>query len=258
MSPSLAFALNQLAVPGLPLADFLDLAVAIKGECIELNTPIEGGLPPDRVSELCRRKGLRVLSLGVLSSFDVWSDARRAQALKLAADARDCGAEALVLRPLNDLADPRSRAERVRGLRTALTALAPLLREYGLLGFVEPLGFESSALRHKRDAVEAIKGIGGLDVFRLVHDTVHHRLAGEQAFFPELTGVVRAPGGEAPRLAPDDLADAAGQIHRLLASGFRGPFSFGPLPAQDEIQPPVQERMRYLLAHLEVIGEHAA
>lgn len=55
-------------------------------------------------------------------------------------------------------------------MRTALSELALILREYGILGFIEPLGFTVSALRRKRVAVDAT-AIGGLDVFRVVHDT---------------------------------------------------------------------------------------
>ncbi len=63
--------------------------------------------------------------------------------------------------PFNDRDDPRSEAQRNAGLRTALSELAPILREYGIIGFIEPLGFEECALRRKRTAVDAIKAIGG-------------------------------------------------------------------------------------------------
>jgi len=272
MTPSLPFALNRIVAPHLTLPGFLDLAIALKADSIELRNDLSGieiedGTPPERVRELCRAKGIRVLSINALYPFDVWNDARRAQALKLAAYARDCGAEGLVLCPLNDPADSRGRAERVRALRTALTALAPILREHGLLGFVEPLGFESSALRRKHDAVEAIKGIGGLDVFRLVHDTFHHHLAGEQEFFPELTGIVHISGvedrqvplaeirdGHRVLVGEADLLGNAAQIRRLLELGYRGPFSFEPFAesvhALAEIRPALQDSMHHLEARV--------
>ncbi|MGV6475856.1 TIM barrel protein [Azotobacter vinelandii] len=272
MTASLPFALNRIVAPSLPLAEFLDLALALKADSIELRNDLKGieiedGTPPERVRELCRAKGIRVLSINALYPFDVWNDALRAKALKLAAYARDCGAEGLVLCPLNDPSDSRDRAERVRGLRTALTALAPILREHGLLGFVEPLGFESSALRRKHDAVEAIKGIGGLDVFRLVHDTFHHHLAGEQEFFPELTGIVHISGVEDRQVALADIRDGhrvlvgeadilgnAAQIRRLLELGYHGPFSFEPFAdsvhALPEVRPALQNSMQHLQARV--------
>ncbi len=97
--------------------------------------------------ELCAVPGITVLSINALYPFDVWNDERRAQAIKLATYARECGAQGLVMCPLNEPGDTRNDAQRAAGLRTALSELAPILREYGILGFVEPLGFEESALR---------------------------------------------------------------------------------------------------------------
>lgn len=246
MRQPLRFALNRMVAPHLPLADFIDLAVALKADAIEIRNDLKGveiedGTPPEQVRDLCAAHGIRVLSINALYPFDVWNDERRAQALKLAAYARDCGATGLVMCPLNEQGDSRDAAARAAGLRTALTALAPILREHGLLGFVEPLGFEQSALRRKGQAVEAIKAIGGLDVFRLVHDTFHHHLAGEQAFFPALTGLVHISGvedAEAPLasiqdghrvlIGEHDILGNAAQIDSLLSSGYDGYVSWEP------------------------------
>lgn len=246
MSQPLRFALNRMVAPRLSLPDFIDLAVALKADAIEIRNDLNGieiedGTPAEQVREWCAESGIKVLSINALYPFDVWNDERRAQALKLAVYARACGAQGLVMCPLNDRSDTRSSAERAAGLRTALSALAPILREHGLLGFVEPLGFEACALRRKRPAVEAIKAIGGLDVFRLVHDTFHHHLAGEHEFFPELTGLVHISGVEDGELPLDSIRDGhrvlvgnadilgnAEQIHTLLTTGYRGYLSFEP------------------------------
>ena len=246
MRQPLRFALNRMVAPHLPLAEFIQLAVALKADAIEIRNDLKGveiedGTPPQQVRELCAAQGIKVLSINALYPFDVWNDERRAQTLKLAAYARDCGAQGLVMCPLNDRADTRTAAERAAGLRTALTELAPILRDHGLLGFVEPLGFEECSLRRKRQAVEAIKAIGGLDVFRLVHDTFHHHLAGEQEFFPALTGLVHISGvedGQAPLntirdghrvlVGDADILGNAPQIDSLLSSGYDGYVSFEP------------------------------
>ncbi|MFW0753882.1 TIM barrel protein [Pseudomonas sp. H11T01] len=246
MSQPLRFALNRMVAPRLSLPDFIDLAVTLKADAIEIRNDLKGieiedGTPPARVRELCAAKGIKVLSINALYPFDVWNDERRAHTLKLAAYARDCGAEGLVMCPLNDRADPRTEAERNAGLRTALSELAPILREYGILGFIEPLGFEECSLRRKRTAVDAIKAIGGLDVFRLVHDTFHHHLASEHEFFPELTGLVHISGvedAEAPLatirdghrvlVGEADILGNAAQIDTLLSTGYTGYLSFEP------------------------------
>ena len=77
--------------------------------------------------------------------------------------------------------------------------------------------------------------------FRLVHDTFHHFLAGEDTIFPELTGLVHISGVEDPRVTVSDMrdphrvlvgpADRIGnieQVRALGAGGYRGLFSFEP------------------------------
>ncbi|MBV4477801.1 TIM barrel protein [Pseudomonas botevensis] len=246
MSKPLRFALNRMVAPRLSLPAFVELAHTLKADAIEIRNDLQGveiedGTAPERVRELCAATGISVLSINALYPFDVWNDERRAQALKLAAYARDCGARGVVMCPLNERGDLRSEAERAAGLRTALTQLAPILREHAILGFIEPLGFEECSLRRKRTAVEAIKSVGGLDVFRLVHDTFHHHLAGEQEFFPELTGLVHISGveqtdaplatirdGHRVLVGESDMLGNAAQIERLLGEGYDGYLSFEP------------------------------
>ncbi|MEB0146231.1 TIM barrel protein [Pseudomonas sp. CCC2.2] len=268
MNHPLRFALNRMVAPRLSLADFVALAVTLKADAIEIRNDLKGieiedGTAPQTVRDLCAAQGIRVLSINALYPFDVWNDQRRAQALKLAAYARECGAEAVALCPSNDRADQRNAAERAAGLRTALSALAPILREYGILGFVEPLGFEECSLRRKRQAVDAIKAVGGLDVFRLVHDTFHHHLAGEQEFFADLTGLVHISGveddavplasirdGHRVLVGEADILGNAAQIERLLGDGYAGHLSFEPFANSvhelTDIQQAVSASMAYL------------
>lgn len=269
MSKPLRFALNRMVAPRLSLPAFIDLAVALKADAIEIRNDLKGveiedGTAPERVRELCAAKGVTVLSINALYPFDMWNDERRAQALKLAAYARDCGAHGLVMCPLNDHADPRTEATRASGLRTALTELAPILREYGILGFIEPLGFEECSLRCKRTAVDAIRAIGGLDVFRLVHDTFHHHLASEHEFFPELTGLVHISGvedAEAPLatirdghrvlVGEGDILGNSGQIDTLLSSGYSGYLSFEPFADSVHGLADIQQAIGASMDHLQ-------
>ncbi len=149
MSHPLRFALNRMVAPRLSLEAFVDLAVKLGADAIEIRNDLKGieiedGTAPEAVADLCAAKGVQVLSINALYPFDVWNDERSAQATKLAQYARACGAKGLVLCPLNDRADPRNSAQRAAGLRTALTALAPILREHGILGFVEPLASKNA------------------------------------------------------------------------------------------------------------------
>ena len=127
--------------------------------------------------------------------------------MALADYAEAAGARALVMCPLND-GTPVAHADLV----AALAAMAPILRERGLVGLVEPLGFPVSSLRTKRQALDAIDAAGGADVYQLVHDTFHHHLAGETEFFPERTGIVHISGVVDPDVAVDAMLDP----HRVL------------------------------------------
>ena len=168
------------------------------------------------------------------------------EARALATYARDCGAEALVLCPVNDWSFRPAEGPRVDGLRRALAELAPILSAFGLIGLVEPLGFAESSLRLKREAVEAIDAVGGDKVFRLVPDTFHHAVAGENEIFPERVGLVHISGVEAEDVAlwsmrdlhrvlvgPRDRIGNVEQIRRLVEGGYAGCFSFEPFAASD-------------------------
>ncbi len=276
MNQPLRFALNRMVAPRLSLPQFIELAVALKADAIEirndlLGIEIEDGTPAVQVRKLCAARGIKVLSINALYPFDVWNAERRAQTLALAAYARDCGAQGLVMCPFNDRDDPRSEAQRDAGLRTALSELAPILREYGILGFIEPLGFAECSLRRKRTAVEAIKAVSGLDVFRLVHDTFHHHLAGEQEFFPELTGLVHISGvedtqaplasirdGHRVLVGEADILGNAAQIETLIGSGYSGYLSFEPFAESVHGRADIQQALGASMAHLEqAVAVHA-
>ncbi|MCE0464255.1 TIM barrel protein [Pseudomonas uvaldensis] len=269
MNKPLRFALNRMVAPRLPLPDFIDLALALKTDAIEIRNDLKGveienGMPPARVRELCGARGIKVLSINALYPFDVWNEDRRAQAVRLADYARECGAEAVVMCPLNDRADPRSEAERAAGLRTALSELAPVLRAFGVYGFIEPLGFEECSLRLKRTAVDTIEAIGGLDVFRLVHDTFHHHLAGERQLFPELTGLVHISGvedaqaplatirdGHRVLVGEGDILGNAQQIEALRAGGYEGYLSFEPFAESVHELADIRQALGASMSHLQ-------
>uniref|UniRef100_UPI00037CA48A TIM barrel protein n=1 Tax=Xanthomonas phaseoli TaxID=1985254 RepID=UPI00037CA48A len=113
-----------------------------------------------------------------------------------------------VMCPLND-----GTAVSFDNLVTALKAMKLILEERGLTGLVEPLGFPVSSLRTKAEAVRAIDAAGGGDVYKLVHDTFHHHLAGETELFPERTGLVHISGVTDP-------------------AGYKGPYSFEPFATE--------------------------
>ena len=237
------FALNHIVAPERMPEAFFALAGELGIGAVEIRNDIAGNAildrtPAARIAALARTAGVRILSINALQRFDDWRGERPREAVELADYAAACGAEALVLVPTNDGSRPAD-------LRPALAALRPILAARGLAGLIEPLGFESSSLRLKSEAAEAVAATGGEGVFRLVHDSFHHHLAGEATIFPALTGLVHISGVEEAGLAPGEMRDAdrvlvgprdrlgnLAQIQSLLAAGYRGFLSFEPFAAE--------------------------
>lgn len=238
----LPVALNHMTVAQQSFAALTDIAARLGCAGIEARTdlpaPLFDGADPAEAGTAVRARGLRLLVLAEVKSFNDWSEARRAEAAALIATAKAAGAEAVALIPRND-GRGLGNGERQANLRVALRELKPMLEEAGISGFVEPLGFERSSLRHKAEAVEAIEALGAGSTFRLVHDTFHHHLAGGGPLFPRHTGIVHVSGVTDPALAVSEMADRhrvlvderdrlgnIPQLAALSAEGYRGPVSF--------------------------------
>jgi len=245
VSHILSYAINHMAAPRTSFAELVGLAGALGLDRVEIRNDLPGvgiadGTPAVRIREQAEAAGVRILSINALQRFNDWNETRAAEAQALARYARDCGAEALVLCPVNDPAWRPSETERLGVLRAALRALAPILADADVVGLIEPLGFAASSLRLKAEAVEAIDEFGLGARFRLVHDTFHHHLAGEARMFPERTGLVHISGVDDAALplermrdqhrvlvGPNDVLGNVAQIVTLM-EGYDGPYSFEP------------------------------
>ncbi|MEZ5913828.1 MAG: TIM barrel protein [Paracoccaceae bacterium] len=203
----------------------------------DLPQPLFDGQSPQQAGEVLRAAGLRLLALAEVKMFNAWSDTRLAEALALMDIAQAAGAEAVSLIPRND-AKGTGEGERQANLRLALRELKPHLEARGLVGLVEPLGFEISSLRSKAEAVDAIEAVGGAGRFKLVHDTFHHALAGGGPIFAAHTGLVHISGVVDPRPGLADMRDPhrvlvdgsdrldnVGQLRALHDAGYAGPVS---------------------------------
>lgn len=265
--PAPVFALNHMVAPRLPLPQFIETAKALGIDKIEIRNDLAGnaildGTTPETVRQLTRVANLEIISINALQRFNEWTAARAQEAEELAAYAEACGAEALVLVPVND-GSGKAEGERQGNLRLALKGLIPILEKHSLIGLVEPLGFKICSLRSKREAVEAIAAVGGNDRFKLVHDTFHHVLAGEPEIFPERTGLVHISGVEDQAVSIDDMRDPhrvmvgrrdrldnVGQIKALQAAGYVGPFSFEPFSADVHASQDPVSMVRESIAHI--------
>lgn len=264
----LPFALNHMTAPRLAPEDFFSLAERLGARGVEIRNDIEGnaiadGTQAGALRRAAEARGLRILSINALYPFNQWNGERADAAERLAHYAAECGAEALVLVPLND-GTSREDGLRQERLRKALAGLLPILRAAGVAGLVEPLGFGICSLRSKREAMDAIGEVGGEGTFRLVHDTFHHHLAGEEELFPQATGLVHISGVEDVSLRTADMLDEhrvlveegdrldnVGQIRALRDGGYEGFYSFEPFAASVHEAPDLEAALRTSIAFSE-------
>lgn len=268
MRDPLTFAVNRISAPRLPYADFLAMCRRLGVADIEIRNDLDGieigdGTAPAALKAATQQAGVVIRSINALYPFDVPDADLRRRARVLAAYARDCGAQALVMCPLNSAADARTAAERRADLVAALALLRPILDDHGVQGWIEPLGFAECALRRKSDAVQAIHDANGAGCFQLVHDTFHHYLAGEDLFFPEWTGLVHVSGVEMAALPRQDMRDGhrvlvgegdrlgtVQQLRTLLAAGYGGVVSFEPFAAEIMTAADSEVRLRRSMDYL--------
>lgn len=243
MANIMRFSLSHILAPRQSPEQFFAMARALGVTDVEIrnDTPnVVGSVPPAEVKAAAQAAGVNLLSINALYPFNVWNEERQAQTEKLADYAAACGAESLVMCPLND-GSPVALDDVV----AALKAIKPILEARGIKGLVEPLGFPVSSLRRKADAIAAIQAAGGEGVFKLVHDTFHHHLAGETECFPEWTGLVHISGVADTDVTVDAMLDAhrvlvdsrdrlgnVDQIRALQAAGYQGLFSFEPFATE--------------------------
>jgi 2-keto-myo-inositol isomerase len=238
----LVFALNHMTVARASYAQLLDIAGKLGCVGVEIRNDLPqrlfDGLPPAEGGALAREKGLRLLAVAEVKRFNDWNEGKRAEALRLMRIAQSAKAEAVSLIPRND-SGGMGNGERQANLRLALRNLKPMLDDHELVGLVEPLGFDSCALRYKSEAVDAIEALDAANTFRLVHDTFHHHLAHGGPIYPEHTGIVHISGVVDPALSIPEMADGhrklvdaedrlgnIKQIRALQRAGYTGPVSF--------------------------------
>ena len=260
------FGLNHMVCPSYSVSEFLDLSAKLGSATVEFRNDVgDNSLTDLETAKAAGAKakslGISVLSINALYPFNVWNEEREAQARNLAELAQAAGAEGLVCCPLND-----GTAVSYDDLKVALKGLAVVLAEYDLHGFIEPLGFPISSLRSKRVALQAIDEVGETARFSLVHDTFHHKGAGEDEFFPDRTGLVHISGledditfddmldGDRVLVGPADRLSNVAQLKTLLDAGFTGPVSFEPFSKavwdiEDKFQA-VQDSIDFVKAEL--------
>ncbi|MGI9390584.1 MAG: TIM barrel protein [Boseongicola sp.] len=270
----LPMAVNHMAVPNMRFNAVLSLSADLGCVGVEfrndLGASLFDGEPASAAKTAAAESGQRILALAEIKAFNELTIDRLPEVKGLISTAQSCGAEGVSLIPRNGGKRRENSDARAR-LRDALTILKPLLEEANLLGFVEPLGFESSSLRRKSEALEAIDSVGGTETFRLIHDTFHHCLSGETELFPNETAIVHVSGVADSSLSYAEMRDEhrglvdgfdqlgnVAQLRPLLSRGFEGPISFEPfapeIHALDDPGAAIAASIGYLRTELAAIA----
>lgn len=259
------FAINHITAPRLPLEEFFATALRLGMTQVEIRNDlpdIVNRMDPAEVKSAAEKAGVEIVSINALYPFNVWSGDLPEKAVALAEYAAASGAKALVMCPLND-----GTKVSFDDLVASLEAMKPILTERGLIGLVEPLGFPISSLRTKKEALRAIDAAEGRHVYKLMHDTFHHHLAGETEFFPDRTGLVHISGVNDPGVQVEDMLDShrvlvdpndrlenISQIKALIEAGYDGPYSFEPFAEEvhglADPEASVRKSMDYIKSNL--------
>jgi len=237
----LSFAINHMTFPNASFAELLDLAHDNDCVGVEIRNDLKAdcftGLSAAAAKNLAQSKELRLLGLAQLNEFNNISQNKINEVKQLINTAQASGTESVCLIPRND-GHACDTSERTDKLREALLELKPLFEDAGITGMVEPLGFASSSLRSKQEAVEAIDAVAGTHCFKLVHDTFHHFVAGGGPLFPVHTGIVHISGVSDLAVAANEMTDEhrglvssddrlgnIEQLKMLIEAGYEGPVS---------------------------------
>jgi 2-keto-myo-inositol isomerase len=265
---SIRFALNRTCAPQLPLDEFIALAVSVGVSAVEIRNDIErrefaDGTPAAEVRARLDAAGLSVASVNALQRFNEWTPERAKEAEAIIAYTAALGAPGVVLCPVHNEGHGWTDAQAESNLRDGLRNLRPILMEYGVKGYVEPLGMKGSTMKRQDMAVAAISDVSGSDVYELCYDTFQYFRCDDTQLFPERIGLAHMSGIARPDLAPEELTepdrglilldDRVGNINQLKAlqaTGYAGFVSMEPFSPTVQQDPDLSAHLRASLEYV--------
>ena len=265
------FAVNHITVPHLSWLELLNFARDIGASGVEfrndLSIPLFSGEIPEKVAEAVNNAGLQLFGLSQVYPFNSYTNQVEKKVCDLIDIAKRSGAQTISLIPNND-GKIETINEREAKLKFALNEIKPILEEAKMIALLEPLGFETSSMRTKEQAINAIDYVGGSSVFKLVHDTSHHHLAQENQIFPKHTKIVHISGVIDRGLSINemrdrhreliDVNDVLGnieQIKNLTDKGYDGPISFEVFSPQVHNSKNFKEKIKNSLHFIQSLTE---
>jgi len=249
------FCINRKIAPNLDLEQFFSLVKKCGLNKVELRNDMPSGkvtdnLNNDQLNALAEKYGIEIVTINALGMFNLLDDqaALLKNAEALLSQAQAIRSKALVLCPHCSAGDNRSEEQKKTDTLAALKLLAPLFRQYGVQGYVEPLGFGISSLRSSLLTQSLIRDSGA--PYKIVLDTFHHYLSGvtQPEFDAQIQidgiGLVHLSGVEDLRaksalsdeerimLSDKDRLESKKQVQDLERLGYTGIYAFEPFSSQ--------------------------
>ncbi|CAB1227547.1 TIM barrel protein [Serratia liquefaciens] len=249
------FCINRKIAPNLDLEQFFSLVKKCGLNKVELRNDMPSGkvtdnLSNDQLNALAEKYGIEIVTINALGMFNLLDDqaALLKNAEALLSQAQAIRSKALVLCPHCSAGDNRSEEQKKTDTLAALKLLAPLFRQYGVQGYVEPLGFGISSLRSSLLTQSLIRDSGA--PYKIVLDTFHHYLSDvtQPEFDAQIQidgiGLVHLSGVEDLRaksalsdeerimLSDKDRLESKKQVQNLERLGYTGIYAFEPFSSQ--------------------------
>ena len=234
--------INQIVMKNSSFDEFITFTKKLNIQNIEIRNDIKTNLvrenEPQKIKDICDNHSIKILTINALQKFNIWNEQRKNELIELCSFANKASIWAIVLVPLNDGSFPKEE-DQISLLRSSLKNISEILNDFNIMGLVEPLGFTQSTLRKKSIAIKVIEEIKSTNI-KLLHDTFHHKLADENNFYFDKTGLVHISGVSdyyrKSELTDDyrtiieknDLIENINQIENFLNSGYNEFFSFEP------------------------------
>ena len=249
------FCINRKIAPNLDLEQFFSLVKKCGLNKVELRNDMPSGkvtdnLSNDQLNALAEKYGIEIVTINALGMFNLLDDqaALLKNAEALLSQAQAIRSKALVLCPHCSAGDNRSEEQKKTDTLAALKLLAPLFRQYGVQGYVEPLGFGISSLRSSLLTQSLIRDSGA--PYKIVLDTFHHYLS--DVTQPEFDAQIQIDGiglvhlswvedlraksalsdEERIMLSDKDRLESKKQVQDLERLGYTGIYAFEPFSSQ--------------------------
>ncbi|MBA1392429.1 hypothetical protein EQ500_00710 [Lactobacillus sp. XV13L] len=250
------FCINRKAAPGLDLKDFIQMVADLGIKYIELRNDITGkvdnsaildGYQPEEIKQLLDEKGIQVVDINAQGNMDLAEklDENLTSLNQMIAIGKILGVKNILFCPVRDASDTRSDEQRRQGAIDNMKVYAKVLKENGMSGLLEPLGFVDATLQTPWLAQDIIKA-AGVDNFKLVADNFHYYLANvtkedfDTKVDPTMVGLVHLSSvvNDKPReelddadrvmLEDNDIMHVVNHVKMFENSSYNGLYSFEP------------------------------